>query len=113
MASRLQAPESRPARQLSLTRYQTRNRPMQVSIETLSKLERKMTVEVPAELVENQVRNRLQEAARTVNIKGFRKGKVPVKVIQERYGKGVRQEVLGEVMSQSYYQALGQQKVKP
>jgi trigger factor len=86
---------------------------MQVSIETLSKLERKMTVEVPAEQVENQVRNRLQEAARTVNIKGFRKGKVPVKVIQERYGKGVRQEVLGEVMSQSYYQALNQQKVKP
>lgn len=86
---------------------------MQVSIETLSKLERKMTVEVPAELVENQVRNRLQEAARTVSIKGFRKGKVPVKVIQERYGAGVRQEVLGEVMSQSYYQALSQQKVKP
>jgi trigger factor len=89
------------------------DQPMQVSIETLSKLERKMTVEVPAETVENQVRSRLQEAARTVNIKGFRKGKVPVKVIQERYGKGVRQEVLGEVMSQSYYQALGQQKVKP
>jgi trigger factor len=86
---------------------------MQVSIETLSKLERKMTVEVPAELVENQVRSRLQEAARTVNIKGFRKGKVPVKLIQERYGAGVRQEVLGEVMSQSYYQALNQQKVKP
>lgn len=86
---------------------------MQVSIETLSKLERKMTVEVPAETVESQVRNRLQEAARTVNIKGFRKGKVPVKVIQERYGKGVRQEVLGEVMSQSYYQALSQQKVRP
>ncbi|MEY4643047.1 MAG: hypothetical protein RLZZ227_3041 [Pseudomonadota bacterium] len=86
---------------------------MQVSIETLSKLERKMTVEVPAETIESQVRSRLQEAARTVNIKGFRKGKVPVKVIQERYGKGVRQEVLGEVMSQSYYQALGQQKVKP
>lgn len=86
---------------------------MQVSIETLSKLERKMTVEVPAETVESQVRNRLQEAARTVNIKGFRKGKVPVKVIQERYGKGVRQEVLGEVMSQSYYKALSEQKVRP
>ena len=86
---------------------------MQVSIETLSKLERKMTVEVPAETVESQVRNRLQEAARTVSIEGFRKGKVPVKVIQERYGKGVRQEVLGEVMSQSYYQALSQQKVRP
>ncbi len=86
---------------------------MQVSIETLSKLERKMTVEVPAELVETQVQSRLQEAARNFNMKGFRKGKVPVKVIQERFGKGVRQEVLGEVMSQSYYQALGQHNVKP
>jgi trigger factor len=72
-----------------------------------------MTVEVPAELVESQVKTRLQEAARNVSMKGFRKGKVPVKVIKERYGKGVRQEVLGEVMSQSYYQALGEQKVRP
>jgi trigger factor len=86
---------------------------MQVSIETLSKLERKMTVEVPAETVESQVRNRLQEAARTISIKGFRKGKVPVKIVEDRYGKGVRQEVLGEVMSQSYYQALSDQKVRP
>lgn len=86
---------------------------MQVSIETLSKLERKMTVEVPAETVESQVRSRLQEAARTITIKGFRKGKVPVKVVEDRYGKGVRQEVIGEVMSQSYYKALSEQKVRP
>src|SRR5690606_4538203 len=76
---------------------------MQVSIETLSNLERKMTIEVPAERVESQVESRLQEAARTFHMKGFRKGKVPAKIIRERFGKGVRQEVLGEVMSQSYY----------
>lgn len=86
---------------------------MQVSIESLSNLERKMTIEVPAERVESQVQTRLQEAARNYHMKGFRKGKVPLKVIKERFGKGVRQEVLGEVMSQSYYEALGQQKVKP
>jgi trigger factor len=86
---------------------------MQVSIENLSTLERKMTIEVPAEQVESQVQTRLQEAARNYHMKGFRKGKVPLKVIKERFGKGVRQEVLGEVMSQSYYEALGQQKVKP
>ncbi|MDR0780099.1 MAG: trigger factor [Pseudomonadales bacterium] len=86
---------------------------MQVSIETLSSLERKMTIAIPPEQVESQVEARLQEAARTVAIKGFRKGKVPLKVIRERYGKGVRQEVLGEVMSQSYYDALGQEKVRP
>ena len=86
---------------------------MQVSIETLSSLERKMTIEVPAERVESKVQDKLQEAARNFNMKGFRKGKVPLKVIKERFGRGVRQEVLGEVMSQSYYEALGQQKVKP
>lgn len=86
---------------------------MQVSIETVSQLERRMTVEVPAERVESQVQNRLQEAARTVQMKGFRKGKVPIKVIRDRFGKGVRQEVLGEVMSQSYYEALGQENVRP
>ncbi|HWK54129.1 MAG TPA: trigger factor [Hyphomicrobiales bacterium] len=86
---------------------------MQVSIESLSSLERKMTIAVPPERVESQVEARLQEAARTVSLKGFRKGKVPLKVVRERYGKGVRQEVLGEVMSQTYYEALGQEKVRP
>lgn len=86
---------------------------MQASIETVSTLERKMTIAVPAERVETQVEQRLNEAARTVQLKGFRKGKVPVKVVKERYGSSVRQEVLGEVMSQSYYEALGQHKVRP
>jgi len=86
---------------------------MQVSIETISPLERKMTIAVPAAQVENRVADRLQEAARTFHMKGFRKGKVPMKVIKERFGRGVRQEVLGEVMSQSYFEAVGQQQVKP
>lgn len=86
---------------------------MQVSIETLSGLERKMTIGVPAETIESQIQDRLKEAAKTVQLKGFRKGKVPLKVIKNRFGKGVRQEVLGEVMSQSYYQAVSQENVKP
>lgn len=85
---------------------------MQVSIETISPLERKMTIAVPAASVESRVASRLQEAARSIQLKGFRKGKVPLNVIKQRYGQGVRQEVLGEVMSQSYYEALGQEKVK-
>lgn len=86
---------------------------MQVSIETLAGLERRMTIEVPAETVESQVQIRLKEAAKTVQMKGFRKGKVPVKVIKDRYGAGVRQEVLGEVMSHSWVEAVTQEKVKP
>lgn len=86
---------------------------MQVSMETLTGLERRMTIEVPAETVESQVKSRLQEAAKNVHMKGFRKGKVPVKVIKDRYGAGVRQEVLGEVMSHSWVEAVTQEKVKP
>jgi len=86
---------------------------MQVSIETLTGLERRMTIEVPAEEVESQVRSRLQEAAKTFNMKGFRKGKVPVKVIKNRFGEGVRQEVVGEVISQSWVEAVTKENVKP
>jgi len=86
---------------------------MQVSIETLTGLERRMTIEVSADEVESQVRTRLQEAAKTFNMKGFRKGKVPVKVIKNRFGEGVRQEVVGEVMSQSWVEAVTKENVKP
>ncbi|OGT74476.1 MAG: trigger factor [Gammaproteobacteria bacterium RIFCSPLOWO2_02_FULL_57_10] len=86
---------------------------MQVSIETTSGLERRMTVEVPAAVVESAVMARLQEAAGNVRLNGFRKGKIPLKVIKGRFGRGVRQEVVGEVMSKTYYQAINEQKLKP
>jgi trigger factor len=86
---------------------------MQVFIETTSGLERRLTVGVPAERVENEVNNRLQKAAKNVRLDGFRPGKVPMRVIKQRYGAGVRQEVLGEVMSQSFYEAVTQENLKP
>lgn len=86
---------------------------MQVSIETTQGLERKMTIAVPCERVDTAVNSRLQEAAKSVNLKGFRKGKVPFKVVKNRFGKGVRQEVVGELMSQTYYEAIHQEKLKP
>lgn len=86
---------------------------MQVSIETTSGLERRMTVGVPAAEIDEAVDARLQEAAKTVRINGFRKGRIPLKVIRKRFGKGVRQEVLGEVMSRSYYQAISQENIRP
>ncbi|WP_295803523.1 trigger factor [uncultured Microbulbifer sp.] len=86
---------------------------MQVSIETTSGLERRLTVNLPAEIVEKEVDKRLQQAAKTVRINGFRKGKVPMKVVRQRFGAGVRQEVLGEVMSRSFYDAVQKEQVKP
>jgi trigger factor len=86
---------------------------MQVSIETTTGLERRMTVGIPAEQVDSEVTKRLQEAAKTVRLNGFRKGKVPLKVVKQRFGAGVRQEVLGEVMNRSFFEAIQKENVKP
>lgn len=86
---------------------------MQVSIETTSGLERRLTVGVPAERIETEVDSRLQKAAGTVRLPGFRPGKVPMKVMRQRFGPGVRQEVLGEVMSQTFQEAVVQENLRP
>jgi trigger factor len=86
---------------------------MQVSIETTTGLERRMTVGIPAEQVETEITKRLKEATKTVRLNGFRKGKVPLSVVKQRFGAGVRQEVVGEFMSRSFYEAVQQQDVRP
>lgn len=86
---------------------------MQVSIETTSKLERRLTVGVPADQVDSQVDERLKQAVKNVRLPGFRPGKVPLKVMRQRFGSGVRQEVLGEVMSRSFQEAVVQENLKP
>ncbi len=86
---------------------------MQVSVETTEGLERKMTVAIPSDRVDSAVNARLQEAAKTIRLNGFRKGRVPMKVVKNRFGEGVRQEVVGEIMNQSYYEAINQESLKP
>ena len=82
-------------------------------VETTEGLERKMTIAVPSERIENDVDLRLREAAKTMRLNGFRKGKVPYKVVKKKFGKGVRGEVIGELMSQSFYDAVSQENLKP
>lgn len=86
---------------------------MRVSVETTSGLERRLTVGVPADRVDTVVNQRLQEAARNARLPGFRPGKVPVKVMKQRFGAGVRQEVLGEVISQSFQEAVVSENLRP
>lgn len=86
---------------------------MQVSVETTSGLERRLIVAVPSQRIDSAVDSRLQEAAKTVKLNGFRPGKVPMRVIRQRYGQSVRMEVLGEVMNESFYEAIQQQGLKP
>lgn len=86
---------------------------MQVSVETKSALERQMTITIPADRIDSDVVKKVQQTARTVRLDGFRPGKVPLKVVQQRYGAGIRQEVLGEVLQQSFYEAVQQEKLMP
>jgi trigger factor len=86
---------------------------MQVSIESSTGLERQLKIGVPADKIEQEVTARLQKATKTVSIKGFRKGKVPLRVVKQHYGKGVRQEVIGEVVNSSFYEAIQQEDLRP
>ena len=86
---------------------------MQVSVETTSGLERRMTVGIPAERIENEVNKRLQQTAGRARIDGFRPGKVPMSVIRKRFGASARQEVIGEVIQSSFYEAIVQEKLNP
>lgn len=86
---------------------------MQVSVENLSKLERKLTVSVPSERLDASIRTRLRELGQSVRLKGFRPGKIPAKVIEQRYGRQVRSEAMGELIRESFAQAVQQEKLRP
>jgi trigger factor len=86
---------------------------MQVSVESTGTLERRMEIQVPAAQIDKAVDERLQRLSRTVRLKGFRPGKVPVKVVRQQFGQQVRQEVLGDVMQSSFAEAVEQEKLTP
>ena len=86
---------------------------MQVSLESSTGLERQLKIGVPADKIDQEVTDRLQKATKTVSIKGFRKGKVPLKVVKQHYGRGVRQEVVGEIVNSSFYEAIQQEELRP
>jgi trigger factor len=86
---------------------------MNVTVESTGVLERRMRVELPVDAIEQQVDSRLKSVGRTAKIKGFRPGKVPAKIVRQRYGKQVREEVLGEVMQKSYSDAVARENLHP
>lgn len=85
---------------------------MQVSLENTANLERRLTVSLPAERFEGVVGKRLQEIGRTASIKGFRRGKVPAKIIEQRFGPQVRNEAYGELIRESLGEAIAQEKLR-
>ena len=86
---------------------------MEVSVEQTEGLERRLKVALPEEQVEGQIKERVQKMARTVHIPGFRPGKVPVKVVRQRYGKQIRDEVVGELVRDSFQDALAKENLRP
>lgn len=86
---------------------------MQVSVEASAGLERRMTVQVPEQEIRDRVEERLKSLAKEVRLDGFRPGKVPVRVVRQRFGGRVRQEVLGEVVQSSFEQAVTQENLRP
>jgi trigger factor len=86
---------------------------MQVTVESTGALERRMRVELPGERIEQEINSRLKTVGRTAKLKGFRPGKVPAKVVKQRYGKAIREEVLSELMQKSYTDAVMQENLNP
>ena len=86
---------------------------MQVSVETTSGLERRMTVGVPADKVDQAVENKLREAQKNIRLDGFRPGKVPLREVKRRFGAAVRNEVLADVMRESFLEAVEKENLQP
>ncbi len=86
---------------------------MQVSVEKISNVERRLTIVVPVNQLEEAYEKQIAQFAKKANIKGFRPGKAPLKVIQQRFGDEARKEALGEVIQKSLYEAITEQKFRP
>jgi trigger factor len=86
---------------------------MQVSVESISKLERRMQVQVPAARVSKEIDARLQNLSRTARLNGFRPGKAPIKVIRQQFGMQVHREVIGELLQSSFTEAVTEKQLSP
>lgn len=85
---------------------------MAVTVETLEKLERKITLSLPATAIETEVQSRLKRLARTVKMDGFRPGKVPLSVVAQRYGYSVQYEVLNDKVAEAFSVAANEANLR-
>lgn len=85
---------------------------MQATVETISNLERRMTITVPMKSIEEEMSQRIAHLARTVKLAGFRPGKVPLKLVQQQYGAQVRDEVLSKTVERTFSDAVEENKLR-
>ncbi|WWO99742.1 MAG: trigger factor [Candidatus Dasytiphilus stammeri] len=86
---------------------------MQVSIETTHNLGRRIKITIPADNIKNLVQSKLVNVAQQVRIDGFRQGKVPLKIVAQRYGRSILHEVLTDLMQQNFITAINQKNLVP
>ncbi|MEY4156771.1 MAG: putative trigger factor [Pseudomonadota bacterium] len=85
---------------------------MAVNVETLEKLERKITLNLPVETIRDEVNTRLKRLARQVKIDGFRPGKVPMNIVAQRYGYSVHYEVMNDKVGEAFNQAANEAQLR-
>ncbi len=86
---------------------------MEVTVEKSSELRRTLKVKVPSEQLQQKINKRLKELGKQVKIKGFRPGRIPHKVLKQRYGKSVQQEVVSELVQSSIHEAIEKESLRP
>src|SRR5690606_15155593 len=86
---------------------------MQFTVQTTQGLERRIEVQVPSTRVAGEVDRRLRDLSRTANIRGFRKGKVPLNVIKQQFGTQVHGDAVSELIRQGYSDAVTKEKLRP
>ncbi len=86
---------------------------MQVTVEATQGLERRVKVQVPEDRIQGEISKRLTDIAQKARLPGFRPGKAPMKIITQRYGKQVREEVVGEIVQSSFQDAIVQESLRP
>lgn len=86
---------------------------MQVTVESGEGLEKRLSVALPAERVSAEVDKKLNQLARTIRLDGFRPGKVPMRVIKQRFGEQVRQETFGELIQETFFEAASKENLRP
>jgi len=86
---------------------------MQVTVKNISKLERQLKINVPAKEIDAKTNKKLEELSKKAKIAGFRPGKVPINIIKQRYGEATRHDIIADIIEESYFKALEQEKLNP
>ncbi len=86
---------------------------MEVTVEKSSSLQRKLKVKVPSDQLQQKIDSRLREIGKKVKLKGFRPGRIPHKVLKQRYGKSVQREIVTELVQSSLFEAIEKESLRP